>query len=116
MIDALPAQDDLRDAVVRLTVTYPRDWETDIDESAVRRHAEPAFEFHFLRRPQMEARLRLPEGQLASSMDHTQLLETYWKTLDIENAEQLNLLAMEIMHEVHDVQDMRRSRIAGQEN
>jgi DNA repair protein SbcD/Mre11 len=100
LIDALPAQDDLRDAIVRLTVTYPRDWETDIDEGAVRRYAEPAFEFHFLRRPLMEARLRLPEGQLASSMDHAELLETYWKTMDVDDRDQLNQLAMEIMQDV----------------
>ena len=102
LIDALPKQDALRDAIVRLTVTYPRDWEADIAESAVRRHAEPAFEFHFLRRPQMEARLRLPEGQLASSMNHVQLLETYWKTLDVEDTEQLNQLALHIMHDVQE--------------
>lgn len=85
---------------MRLVVTYPRDWETDIDESAVRRHAEPAFEFHFIRRPQMEARLRLPEGQLVSTMDHAALLETYWKTMEINETESLNQLAAEIIQEV----------------
>jgi len=105
LMDALPAQDALRDAIVRLTVTYPRDWETDIDESAVRRHAEPAFEFHFLRRPQIEDRLRLPEGQLASRMDHAELLVTYWKTMDVEDTEPLNQLAMQIIHEVHKVEE-----------
>ena len=100
LVDALPAQENLRDAILRLTVTYPREWETDIDESAVRRHAEPAFEFHFLRRPKMEARLRLPEGQLVSSVDHAELLKTYWKTMDVEDTEQLNLLAMQIMQDV----------------
>ena len=107
LIGALPAQDDLRDAVVRLTVTYPRDWEADIDESAVRRHAEPSFEFHFLRRPQMEARLRLPEGQLASSMNHVQLLETYWKTLAVDDTESLNQLALQIMHDVQELHDLK---------
>jgi exonuclease SbcD len=100
LIHSLPAQDVLQDAIVRLTVTYPRDWETDIDESAVRRYAEPAFEFHFLRRPQMEARLRIPEGQLVSSMNHIELLETYWRTMDMDDVEPLNLLAAEIIHEV----------------
>lgn len=100
LIGALPPQEELQDAIVRLTITYPRDWETDIDESAVRRYAEPAFEFHFLRRPQMEARLRLPEGQLASSMDHIRLLETYWKTMDITEADSLNQLAANIIQEV----------------
>jgi exonuclease SbcD len=100
LIGALPPQDELQDAIVRLVVTYPRDWETDIDESAVRRHAEPAFEFHFIRRPQMEARLRLPEGQLVSTMDHAALLETYWKTMEINETESLNQLAAEIIQEV----------------
>lgn len=100
LIGALPPQEELQDAIVRLVVTYPRDWETDIDESAVRRHAEPAFEFHFIRRPQMEARLRLPEGQLVSTMDHAALLETYWKTMEINETESLNHLAAEIIQEV----------------
>jgi exonuclease SbcD len=100
LIGALPPQEELQDAIVRLVVTYPRDWETDIDESAVRRHAEPAFEFHFIRRPQMEARLRLPEGQLVSTMDHAALLETYWKTMEINETESLNQLAAEIIQEV----------------
>lgn len=99
LIDALPAQETLRDAIVRLTVIYPRDWETDIDENAVRRYAEPAFEFHFLRRPEMQVRARLPEGQLATAMDDVELLNAYWKTLEIKQAEELSRLALEIMHE-----------------
>ena len=105
LIDALPKQEDLTDAIVRLAVTYPRDWDKDIDEAALRQYAEPAFEFHFLRRPQMEARLRLPEGQLASSMNHAKLLDTYWKTMDVDDTEQLNTLAMEIMHDIQAVEE-----------
>lgn len=100
LIGALPNAGKLQDAIVRLTVTYPREWDADIDENAIRRHAEPAFEFHFLRRPQMEARLRLPEGQLASSMDHLQLLKTYWSTVDMDDDEPLQELAAQIIQEI----------------
>ena len=101
LIGALPPREELTDAIVRLMVTYPRDWETDIDESALRRYAEPAFEFHFVRRPQMESRLRLPEGQLVSTMDHASLLDTYWKTTEINETEPLNRLAAGIFQEVN---------------
>ncbi|HZU87391.1 MAG TPA: exonuclease SbcCD subunit D, partial [Anaerolineaceae bacterium] len=60
-LSALPEADALQDAIVRLTLEYNRAWEVMLDEPALRRRAENAFEFHLLRRPQMETRLRLPD-------------------------------------------------------
>ncbi|MDX1378464.1 MAG: exonuclease SbcCD subunit D, partial [Anaerolineales bacterium] len=64
--NALP--EDLSKAIVKLVVEYPRELDSLIDESALRKHAEEAFEFHLVKRPQIEARVRIPEGQVVSSM------------------------------------------------
>ena len=66
--EALPPVDQLRDAIVRLAVEYPREWESSLDDAAIREYAIEAFEFHLVKRPQMETRVRLPDGQIVGSM------------------------------------------------
>jgi exonuclease SbcD len=97
--EALPSVDQLEDAIVRLVLDYPREWEPMIDEAALREYAAGAFEFHLVKRPQMESRVRLPEGQLAGSMTPMALLETYWGTQHLapEEVEKLQSLAVEIL-------------------
>ncbi len=101
---ALPAQKMLRDAIVRLTVEYPREWDTLIDEPALRQHAAGAFEFHLIKRPQTEARIRLPADQTASSLSPLELLAQYWKAVHVDPAEagELQKLARQIMSEEQD--------------
>lgn len=95
--DALPSQSEMTDAVVRLTVEYPREWDTLIDESALRKYAESAFEFHFLKRPQIEARVRIPEGQAVSSLSPLDLLAQYLDSAKIKDAAELQDLARDII-------------------
>jgi len=99
LLKALSPQDEILGAIVRLVVDYPRDWESLIDEAALRDFAVDAFEFHLVKRPQMEARARLPEGQMAGSMTPVELLDIYWDAnhIDPEDAAQLNALAGEII-------------------
>jgi exonuclease SbcD len=97
LISALPAQEKLEDAIVRLTVEYPREWDTLIDDAALRKHAENAFEFHLVKRPQVEARIRLPADQTVSSLSPLDLLDQYWKASHTEDAEALQQLAQEIL-------------------
>jgi exonuclease SbcD len=81
----LPATEDLSGAILRLEIEYPRAWEPYLDEQSIRRYCEPAFEFHLLRRPQDEARLRLPGDQAISSLSPLQLLDVYWKSTHSES-------------------------------
>jgi exonuclease SbcD len=103
--DALPSQDELNDAIVRMVIVYPREWEPLIDENALRTSAASAFEFHLVKRPQMQARVRLPEGRAASSLGVSELLDIYWKAssrdLDPQKQEDLNQLAKSIIDEVN---------------
>ena len=38
-----------------------------------------AFEFHLVKRPQMETRIRLPDDQSVGSLNALELLEIYWR-------------------------------------
>jgi exonuclease SbcD len=89
----------MSDAIVRLVVEYPREWDTLIDEPALRKYAESAFEFHFVKRPQSEARARLPEGQVASSLSPLELVEQYLASAKVANADELKKLAEQILSE-----------------
>jgi exonuclease SbcD len=97
LIAALPKPEALENAIVRLTVEYPREWDTLIDDTALRKHAEGAFEFHLVKRPQVEARIRLPADQTVSSLSPLDLLDQYWKASHTEDAEALQQLAQEIL-------------------
>ncbi len=95
----LPAPEQLADAILRLTVDYPREWDPLIDEAALRRYAEAAFEFHLIKRPQIESRIRLPADQTVSSLSPLELLDQYWRASKAEDAEMLQRMAKEIMEE-----------------
>ncbi len=51
---SLPPASRLEGAIVRLVLEYPREWETLIDEVALREYAAGAFEFQLIRRPLQE--------------------------------------------------------------
>lgn len=99
MLTALPAHELLKDAIVRLSIEYPRDWETLIDEAALRKYAEEAFDFHLMRRPQYDKRIRLAADEGISTLPPIDLLGLYWKTFGQENGEvsELNSLARQII-------------------
>lgn len=98
----LPSADEVKDAIFRLVINYPRDWEALIDAAAIRRETEGAFEFHLIRRPHIQARLRLPGDQSAASMSPMELLNLYWDTVPDHhsNVEILNQLANDIFRTV----------------
>ncbi len=89
----------LSDAIVKLTVEYPREWDALIDESALRKFAATAFEFHLVKKPKIEARVRIPEGQVVSSMSPLELLGQYFDSSKVNDADELKKLAQEIISE-----------------
>jgi exonuclease SbcD len=96
---ALPGQPELEGAIIKLIVEYPREYDALIDEASMRKHAAAAFEFHLVRRPQAEARVRLPGEQTAASLSPLELLQQYWlaRNTDPVEAEALQKLAQEIL-------------------
>jgi exonuclease SbcD len=94
---ALPRAREISGAVVRLIVEYPREFDTLIDESALRKHCEKAFEFHLVKRPQIQSRTRIAEGQVVSSLSPLDLLEQYFDAAKVRDAEELRTLAQQII-------------------
>jgi len=101
----LPSPEAVQDAILRMVIEYPREWEPLIDENKLRDLTANAFEFHLVKRPQMEARVRLPEGRAASSLSVVELLDLYWKAsysqMETEKQQALNTLAKSIIDDVN---------------
>jgi exonuclease SbcD len=99
----LPPADQIVGAIVRLVIEYPRDWEAAIDEAALREYCAEAFEFHLVKRPQAETRIRLPGDQAIGSLTAVELLDLYWRSnhLDPQACQELNGLAAQVIQEIH---------------
>lgn len=83
----LPEEGKLQNAICRLRLVYPRDWETLIDESWVREWYQNALEFQFVRKPVVSTRLRLAEDQEISAISTEELLTLYLQTIETEPEE-----------------------------
>jgi len=96
---AMPSEDQLVDAVVRLVVEYPFEYESLLDEAALRKQGEVCLEFHLVRRPQRETRIRLPQDQTISSLSALDLLDVYWRSVNSDDSEteELQKLAAEVI-------------------
>jgi exonuclease SbcD len=99
LLAAMPELSRMQGAILRLTISYPRDCEKLIDEAALRSHAATAFEFHMIKRPRLDARVRLSADQAIASLSPLELLDAYWGVthLDPNAAPALSKLAAEII-------------------
>ncbi len=99
LVGALPSAEKLRDAIVRLTVQYPREWEPLLEENALREYARETFEFHLVKHPLLEARSRLDASKPINSLTHLELLDIYWRASSTRSDEvaALQKLAEEII-------------------
>jgi exonuclease SbcD len=93
----MPKPKDMSGAIVKLVVEYPRELDVLIDESALRKYACDCFEFHLVKKPKIEARVRLPEGQTVSSLSPLELLNQYFDAAKVRESEELHKLAQEII-------------------
>jgi len=89
----------ISNAIVKLIVEYPREWDGLIDEPALRKHAENTFEFHLVKKPKVASRVRIPEGQVVSSMSPLELLSQYFDSAKVNEKDDLEKLAQEIIAE-----------------
>jgi exonuclease SbcD len=97
LLRTLPTPDRMSEAIVKLTVEYPREMDVLIDESALRKYTECCFEFHLVKRPKSEARVRIPEGQTVSSLGPLELLTQYFEASRVQDSDELQQLAREII-------------------
>lgn len=105
LLAALEPRSDLEGAMVRLTVDYPREWDAMIDEAALRAAAVGAFEFHLIRFPRQETRLRLPEDRTVGSLSPPELLDIFLRAMHVEDdaeSQALQQMAADIFQEETD--------------
>lgn len=102
LLEGLPSKEEMAEAIVRLVIEYPVEWEPLINETELRQYAEGCFEFHLVRRPQREARLRLPSDQAISSLTPLDLLDVYWRSTNVDGDETgaLQKLAKDVISSV----------------
>ncbi len=103
---ALPSSALLKEAIVRLVLEYPRAWDPLIDEPAIRELVKDSFEFHFVKQPQSEVRIRLSKDRAIGSLSAEELLDQYWEISKTPEDEikSLNKLAREIIHPDQDLE------------
>jgi DNA repair protein SbcD/Mre11 len=99
ILEAMPKPAAMQAAVVKLIIEYPRELDSLIDDAALRKQAAGAFEFHLVKRPQSEGRIRLAAEQTASSLSPLELLDQYWRASHTSqaDAQALQDLAREII-------------------
>ena len=97
----LPDPDGVADAICRVQLRYPRDWEPLLDERAIADHFSRALSIQIQKHYAVEKRTRLGDTVAVESLTPEQLLETYWQTinLDSEEAAAMQVLAKEILNE-----------------
>ena len=104
ILRALPPPEKLKDAIFRLVLEYPRDWEALIDEPTLHEHTSETFEFHMVKKDLVEACARLAQDEGVSSLTPLELLDIYWRSTKVPPDDEASLqkLAQEIMQEPED--------------
>jgi DNA repair protein SbcD/Mre11 len=98
----LPRPERLEGAIVRLRLSYPAEWEALIDDAAIRQALEPALEGQITKFRLREDRSRLGDAAAVETLTPTELLDRYWKAIDMDEnrAMQLHALGTEIIRTV----------------
>jgi exonuclease SbcD len=94
ILKALPAASEMEEAMVKLAIRYPKEWEILMDESIIRKKAEKAFEFHLVRQPFRSARLRLPANEVLGNQSSLKMAEMYLRFIKTPTKEMEELLAL----------------------
>lgn len=103
LLKAIPSKAQLKDAIFRMIIDYPMDLEAFIDETMLREAAAESFEFHLVKRPQMQNRVRIPEDRSVNDLAPMDLMRIYWDSAHVEpkDQEKLSQLAKQLIEEDH---------------
>ena len=100
LLDMLPSPEKAQDAMIRLSITYPHEFEPMINERELRNRVEGALDFQLKRKPVYETRMRIQSKNI-SSLTPKDLLTTYCQITKTSESETqaLCMLAEEIFSE-----------------
>lgn len=90
----LPDPNGVTDAICRVQLRYPRDWEPLLDERAIADHFSRALSIQIQKHYDVEKRTRLGDTAAVESLTPEQLLETYWQTINLDSAEAVAMQAL----------------------
>lgn len=93
MLDILPSGDAAQDAMIRLTITYPHEFESKFSERELRKQVEGALDFQLKRKPIYENRMRIQSKNI-SSLTSRDLLTTYCHITNTSETETEALCAL----------------------
>ncbi len=101
LMSQLPEAARVREAVCRVQLTYPSDWEALLDEKQIIDHFDEAFSLSIQKRRISDKRARLGDTVAVESLSRMELLETYWRSTGLESEEigAMQVLAKEILAE-----------------
>lgn len=95
----LPLPDEIEGAICRVQLSYPRDWEPLLDEKAIMERFATAFSIQLQKHRLAEKRSRLGDSAAVESLTPLELLETYWRSIELDESEiaAMQSLAQEIL-------------------
>lgn len=96
---SLPAPEKVAEAICRLQLTYPRDWESLLDEPGLHQYFVGALSFQIQKHRLAEKRARLGDAAAVESLSPLELLNLYWQSVGMgnEDAAALQTLAAAIL-------------------
>lgn len=106
--DLIPEQEDIQDAMARLTLIYPRDWENLIETIWLQEYYAVALDSQIIHKPQANVRLRLGEDESINNLTPIELLDIYLKSTNVAAEEIIILenLATKIIYNQDDKSDL----------
>lgn len=95
----LPPAGRIKDAICRVRLSYPHDWETLLDEVAIYNHFAGALSIQIQKLRDLNRRTRLGDTVGLETLTPTEMLALYWQTqaLDQAETEALQSLAKEML-------------------
>jgi exonuclease SbcD len=98
----LPKEEEVAGAVCRVRLSYPRDWEPLVDESAINERFKEALSLQIQKNRQVDNRARLGDTIGVESLTPAELLTQYWRTIEMDQAETeaMQTLAKEVFVDV----------------
>jgi exonuclease SbcD len=102
ILQRLPRPERLKGAIVRLRLSYPAEWEVLVDDTAIRKAMEPTLECQIAKFRLREDRSRLGDAAAVQTLGPTELLDRYWKAIEMDENQvvQLRALGTEIIRTV----------------
>jgi len=99
ILEQLPEAEKVRNAICRVRLTYPANWEPLLDENLIIDHFRGAFSLQIHKRRLSERRARLGDTLDVESLAPIELLEKYWlaEGLADDEIDSLKTLAAEIL-------------------